>query len=440
MFIFMILGLLAGIQAQGTPRFVQTGTDLLLDVKKPVDLKDIDLFAWSVGSVAVVRLNHGRKPTFSPNYASRAELSAQTHSLLLKNVQKRDSGVYRARVFANDAITVAEYNVTVLDPVSGVKLTVKPCSSDSTNVTMICSTEDSLISSTFTCNNQTCSHEGGERAEIITPGASLDVYLENSSVICNHSNQVSSTRDIQKIEDFCVKPEVTPRFVQTGTDLLLDVKKPVDLKDIDLFTWSVNGSVAVVRLNHGGKPVISPNFKSRAELSAQTHSLLLKNVQKRDSGVYRARVAAERNSDVAEYNVTVLDPVSGVKLTVKLCSSDSTNVTVICSTEDSLISSTFTGDTQTCSHEGGERAEIITPGGSLDVYLEHGSVICNHSNQVSYTRDIQKIEDLCRKPEEISGVGFSIYRLKIYVVSIGLVIMMCAVISVHVVEKLKKKK
>ncbi|XP_060901371.1 uncharacterized protein LOC132979517 [Labrus mixtus] len=190
----------------------------------------------------------------------------------------------------------------------------------------------------------------------------------------------------------------------------------------------------------GIEPSFPESYKSRAEFSAQNHSLLLKNVQKRDSGVYRARVSGASISDVVEYSVTVLDPVSGVKLTVKLCSSDSTNVTVICSTEDSLINSTFTCDTQTCSHEGGEQAEIITPGASLDVYLENGSVICNHSNQVSSTRDIQKIEDLCMKYEEISGVGFSIYRLKIYVVSIGLVIMMCAVISVHVVEKLKKKK
>ncbi|XP_060901362.1 uncharacterized protein LOC132979514 isoform X2 [Labrus mixtus] len=196
--------------------------------------------------------------------------------------------------------------------------------------------------------------------------------------------------------------QVTPVFVQTGKDLRLDVNKPVVLNETDLFTWIV-GSVAVVRLAHGGKPTIFPNFKSRAELSAQKNSLLLKNVQKRDSGVYRARVSGASISDVVEYSVTVLDPVSGVKLTVKLCSSDSTNVTVICSTEDSLISSTFTCDTQTCSHEGGERAEIITPGASLDVYLENGSVICNHSNQVSSTRDIQKIEDFCLKSEGKSG-------------------------------------
>uniref|UniRef100_A0A3Q3EHJ3 Ig-like domain-containing protein n=1 Tax=Labrus bergylta TaxID=56723 RepID=A0A3Q3EHJ3_9LABR len=193
---------------------------------------------------------------------------------------------------------------------------------------------------------------------------------------------------------------VTPVFVQTGTDLLLEVKKPVVLKELDLFTWKVNGSDNAVRLVHGGKPTISTNYISRAELSAQNHSLLLKNVQKRDSGVHRARVSSfPVLKKVITLALLPADPVSGVKLTVKLCSSDSTKVTVICSTEDSLINNTFTCDTQTCSHEGGERAEIITPGASLDVYLENGSVICNHSNQVSSTRDIQKIEDLCRKPE-----------------------------------------
>uniref|UniRef100_A0A3Q3ERQ4 Ig-like domain-containing protein n=1 Tax=Labrus bergylta TaxID=56723 RepID=A0A3Q3ERQ4_9LABR len=187
---------------------------------------------------------------------------------------------------------------------------------------------------------------------------------------------------------------VTPVFVQTGTDLLLEVKEPVVLKEADLFTWNVNGSDNAVRLVHGGKPTISPNYTSRVELSAQTHSLLLKNVQKEDSGVYRARVSADNNSDVAEYSVTVLESFPVLKkLTVKLCSSDSTKVTVICSTEDSLISSTFTCDTQTCSHEGGERAEIITPGASLDVYLENGSVICNHSNQYPFN-DLTVTESL----------------------------------------------
>uniref|UniRef100_A0A3Q3EJ80 Ig-like domain-containing protein n=1 Tax=Labrus bergylta TaxID=56723 RepID=A0A3Q3EJ80_9LABR len=196
----------------------------------------------------------------------------------------------------------------------------------------------------------------------------------------------------------------TPVFVQTGKKVLrLDVKEPVVLKEADLFTWNVNGRANVVRLVHGGKPIISKNYKSRAEFSAQNHSLLLKNVQKGDSGVYRALVSGDKDIPFITLALLLADPVSGVKLTVKLCSSDSTKVTVICSTEDSLINSTFTCDTQTCSHEGGERAEIITPGASLDVYLENGSVICNHSNQVSSKTDSQKIEDLCVKPVASKG-------------------------------------
>ncbi|KAM6989240.1 uncharacterized protein LKV04_008929 isoform 2-T2 [Tautogolabrus adspersus] len=383
---------------QGTPVFVQTGKDLRLDVQKTV-LKEGDDFTWSVNdSINVVKLAYGDKPFIFPNYKSRAEFSAENHFILLKNVEKRDSGDYRARVSSASISDVAEYSVTVLDPVSGVNLTVKPCSSNSTNVTVICSTEDSLINSTFTCDKQTCSPEGGERAEIITPGASLDVYLKSGSVICNHSNQVSSKTDTQKIEDFCIKPEGTPVCVQTGKDLRLDVQEPVVLKEGDDFIWKVNGTINVVKFR-GIEPAISESYKSRAEFSAEDHSLRLKNVEKRDSGDYRALVSADKDITVAEYSVTVLDPVSGVKLTVKSCSSDSTNVTVICSTEDSLINSTFTCDNQTCSHEGGERAEIITPGASLDVYLKSGSVICNHSNQVSWTSDIQKIEDLCIKPE-----------------------------------------
>uniref|UniRef100_A0A3Q3G2E6 Ig-like domain-containing protein n=1 Tax=Labrus bergylta TaxID=56723 RepID=A0A3Q3G2E6_9LABR len=231
----------------------------------------------------------------------------------------------------------------------------------------------------------------------------------------------------------------TPVFVQTGTDLRLEVKEPVVLKEGEDFIWKVNGSINVVKFR-GIEHSIPEKYKSRVEFSAQTHSLLLKNVQKGDSGVYRALVSGDKDITVAEYNVTVLDPVSGVKLTVKLCSSDSTNVTVICSTEDSLISSTFTCDTQTCSHEGGERAEIITPGASLDVYLKNGSVICNHSNQVSSTRDIQKIEEFCVKPEASKGSQYKVTLIVVAIVlSLGVLAVTGAVFIIKGENKIKQR-
>uniref|UniRef100_UPI0037E79641 uncharacterized protein n=1 Tax=Semicossyphus pulcher TaxID=241346 RepID=UPI0037E79641 len=197
---------------------------------------------------------------------------------------------------------------------------------------------------------------------------------------------------------------VTPVFVQTGHDLVLDVEKLVDLRESDLLTWSVNGSKNIARYSDTSKTIFR-SYSGRAEYFAQNLSLLLKNVQEDDSGDYRAEVSGARRIDVAEYKVTVQDPVSPVKLTVKHCSTDSSNLTVTCSTLDSLINSTFTCVNQTCSHERGELSEFTTSAASLRVYLENGSVICNHSNQVSWKKDVKRIEDLCKKSADSTGHG-----------------------------------
>ncbi len=93
------------------------------------------------------------------------------------------------------------------DPVSPVKLTVDSVSSssDSCNLTVTCSTPDSHISSTFTCDTKTCSQEGGERSVATISAASLHVYLVNGSISCNHSNQISWTEDIKKAEHLCTQ-------------------------------------------------------------------------------------------------------------------------------------------------------------------------------------------------------------------------------------------
>ncbi|XP_034559820.1 uncharacterized protein LOC117827362 isoform X1 [Notolabrus celidotus] len=192
--------------------------------------------------------------------------------------------------------------------------------------------------------------------------------------------------------------EVTPVFVQTGKDLPLNVKEAVTLGEADLLTWTVNNKKDIARLGDTGRVTIFRDYSGRAEL--QNQSLLLMTVTKSDSGDYRARVSGDDPKVLAEYKVTVLDPVSPVKLTVNTCSSDSSNLTVTCSTQDSLISRTFTCDNQTCSDERGERAEFTTPGASLNVYLQNNSIICVHKNKVSRTEDVIKIEDLCKKSDD----------------------------------------
>nr|XP_019961133.1 PREDICTED: SLAM family member 5-like [Paralichthys olivaceus] len=192
-----------------TPVFVQTGKDLLLDVMAPVYITDGSELKWKYNHTEnIIRLFSDNKTIIPDSYQGRVEIVRQNYSLLLKNVKQADSGHYRAGVFGNNDVSVGKYSVTVQDPVSPVHGNVDSVSwsSDSCNLTVTCSTQDSQhINSTFRCDANTCSQdEGGDRSKVTTSDASLRVYLSNgSSVICNHSNQVSSAEDIIKIECYC---------------------------------------------------------------------------------------------------------------------------------------------------------------------------------------------------------------------------------------------
>ncbi|XP_051256678.1 uncharacterized protein LOC127363798 [Dicentrarchus labrax] len=193
----------------------------------------------------------------------------------------------------------------------------------------------------------------------------------------------------------------TPVFVQTGKDLFLEVNKPVtpllQVKGSD-FKWTLNDKINIVKLANGNAIIL--NFEDRAEFYKENYTLVLKNVQKKDSGEYIAKVSGKQEHLVAEYKVTVMDPVSPVKLEVN--PSSSCNLTVICSTTDSHISSTYRCVNQTCSPEGRERSEVTTYP-SIEVYLQQGLIICNHSNQVSWEQDTLEIKPLCEKQTALNA-------------------------------------
>ncbi|XP_073348010.1 uncharacterized protein [Pagrus major] len=251
----------------------------------------------------------------------------------------------------------------------------------------------------------------------------------------------------------CVKAQgssaVTPVFVQKGEDVMLNLTEADDLENSAVI-WNFNNKSSnevsiLVRWFLRTEPKVSPDYTGRIEFTVKKYCVKLKNLQETDSGVYTGQVFGGVDVQTrAEYSVTVQDPVSPVKLTVDSVSSssDSCNLTVTCSTQDSHISSIFTCDTKTCSQEGGERSEVTTSGASLRVYLVHDSITCNHSNQVSWTKDVTKIQDFCSQHDgsECVSAGISVCRLKTVVFSIGLIIMVSVVISVHVYVKLKKQK
>ncbi|XP_074508208.1 SLAM family member 7-like [Sebastes fasciatus] len=212
--IVFAISLLLSCESQGpsavTPVFVQKGGDVLLNVNADVP-EDFYFVEWNFKITDIlVRFPSGGEPLVSAGYAERFEFPEKKYSVKLKNLKEADSGVYTAKVVSlqGDQI-LAQYNVTVQDPVSPVELTVISVDSRSSecDLTVTCRTQDSHINSIFRCHYQTCSQEGGKQSEVTTSGASLHVYLSSSSIICNHSNKVSRTEDIEIIGHLCPLPD-----------------------------------------------------------------------------------------------------------------------------------------------------------------------------------------------------------------------------------------
>uniref|UniRef100_I3KD70 Immunoglobulin subtype domain-containing protein n=1 Tax=Oreochromis niloticus TaxID=8128 RepID=I3KD70_ORENI len=173
---------------------------------------------------------------------------------------------------------------------------------------------------------------------------------------------------------------------------ILTFEKLVKLdKQTDVFSWKFNSSTNIVKCVLNSDPAVLEKYEGRAELFRQNYSLLLKNVQHSDSGDYTAVVSGDQDQRVAEYKVIVQDPVTPADLTVESVSnsSDSCNLTVTCSTVDFNISSSFRCDGKICSHAGEKDVKATKTFSSLSVYLQHDTIFCNHSNQVSWNQTMK---------------------------------------------------
>ncbi|CAL8317053.1 unnamed protein product [Gadus morhua 'NCC'] len=293
-------------------------------------------------------------------------------------------GIYQAvDVGGEEDKVIAEYNVTVQERVSPVVLkglSGSP-SLESCNVTVTCSTLSYSLNSTFTCTNQTCSGDGGDTAEVMTPDVLLQLYLSNGlNAICNHSNKVSWSNATMEIKPLCFEDDVIPH-----TDH--HQRKKIIIISSCLVCFIILGCILVALYKRRKKNKRNINSRGSDDRSPNGDQ---------SPTVYKAEI-------IADYHVTVQERVSPVVLNVSSVSlsPESCKVTVTCSTQSSSLNSTFTCTNQTCSEDGGDPAEVVTSDAPLNLYLSNGSItICYHSNKVSWskaTMEMKSVSNLCFK-------------------------------------------
>ncbi|KAM9322091.1 uncharacterized protein KZ484_020328 [Pholidichthys leucotaenia] len=197
---------------------------------------------------------------------------------------------------------------------------------------------------------------------------------------------------------------VTSEFVKKDSDFLLYINKSAIPENFFIFRWVFNTDTNLISFGHDGDTEVNNSYSERIDFSKESHSVKLKRLQEADSGTYTGRVSTLKK-DLRSVTYSIIVQVSPADLTVDHVSSSSHSciLTVTCSTGDSHISSNFTCDTRTCYQEGGEKPKVTASGAVLHLQLASHSIICNHSNQVSYEETPRNIRELCPNHEDKRG-------------------------------------
>ncbi|KAL7842139.1 hypothetical protein SRHO_G00238280 [Serrasalmus rhombeus] len=176
------------------------------------------------------------------------------------------------------------------------------------------------------------------------------------------------------------------KFSLVGGSLQLDTQDPVP--DFDDLFWVFNRTNNVLKYSRKHKEVtFYSHYEGRAEFNKETYSLTLKNLQKTDSGLYEAQASGDMFTVVAEYRLSVSDPVEAPVLTYQL-NRDTCNITLTCRGHDLSIHSS-------CSKETCEEKEVTSLGGiALSLSVKGNTIICNHSNPVSWKTDVLELKEL----------------------------------------------
>ncbi|XP_048019742.1 CD48 antigen-like [Megalobrama amblycephala] len=206
-------------------------------------------------------------------------------------------------------------------------------------------------------------------------------------------------------------------FVQTGDSVQLDIQTH-ELPEFNILFWTNEKSENIVTYIHGVKVNPHSSYKDRMDFNDETFSLTLKNMQKTDSGLYRARTSGVSEKNIVTYRVSVIDAVEAPVLTVNSIwsSSDSCTVNFTCRAHDLTINSSYQNNR--CSPEEVTSHEIYT----LILYCSEESIICKHSNPVSWKKDRINIKQLCEENKRLLiPTSYSSSHIHVLIIVFGVV-------------------
>ncbi|KAK7163645.1 hypothetical protein R3I93_007637 [Phoxinus phoxinus] len=210
-----------------------------------------------------------------------------------------------------------------------------------------------------------------------------------------------------------------PVFVKTGDSVQLDTEQTQKLPEFDDLFWR-NDTSDIVKYISGKKVLVYPSFKDRVDFNAESFSLTLKNMQKTDSGLYTAKTTLNVDTITVTYRVSVIDAVDSPVLTENThwSSSDSCTVNFTCRAHDLTINSSYPNNS--CSPE-----EVTSQNNTLILHCSEESIICNHSNTVSWKIDRINITQLCVKGNDKTNLPLQTWK---YILVAVLVVLAVAVV------------
>ncbi|KAL2096901.1 hypothetical protein ACEWY4_006108 [Coilia grayii] len=215
-------------------------------------------------------------------------------------------------------------------------------------------------------------------------------------------------------------------FAPMGNSVTL-IMNTFDIVDKDCAVWIFNQTDIVTYYPYNPEDRqlrVLPLYKSRVEFDSRDLSMELRNLQKSDSGLYTGEIKTPEDKTVVEYKLLVLESVQKPILTVHpdWSGGDSCNLTVTCRACD--LSLTSTCNSSTCTQDGDSAH------GGLTIFIKHGSIICNHSNPVSWSHAAEQTEGFCSPTQPLESPIDEQTTVTICIAVVGVIVLLAALIGV----------